>query len=439
VWPFAGHLHPGIAIAHAVRARGHEVAFYTASTARSLVEGEGFTFFPFDRIDEERILSLVSTEFPYMPSFWGRLRTAKLLGARFREWLVDTIPQQVDDIEAVMAEWHPDVLVPDLAFWGPLLVLGETRRVQVAVLSIVAACVIPGPDVPYWGQGWPRPRNRMMRFRTQLFAKVGEWLSAGFRSQVDNVRKRYGLPALSCSVTVFASRMPLYLVPSTREYDYQRQDLPPSVHYVGPCLWDNPGKVAPPAWLTQLPCDKPLVYVTEATVSTSAPSLLKAAARACADLPVYVVMTSGKQGAATLDLGDLAPHIRVESYVPQSYLLPRTAVMVTVGGSGGVLAALRAGVPLVVVPSEWDRPENAQRVVEAGAGLRIPPELCTPERLRAAVERVLNEPSFRMNARRLADACARYGGPAEAAELLEGLTCEAADKTVSQRGLAYGA
>jgi len=232
-------------------------------------------------------------------------------------------------------------------------------------------------------------------------------------------------------MTEHAAQMPLYFVPSMREYDYNRQNLPPSVHYVGPCLWDNPGRLPAPEWLRQIPSDRPLVYVTEATVGTDEPFLLKTAAQAFRDLPAQVVMTAGKQrNPAALNLGVLAPNMRLESYVPQSDLLPRTSVMVTVGGSGGVLAALKAGVPLVVVPTEWDRPENAQRVVEAGAGIRIAPERCTAETLRAAVERVLREPSFRTNAQRLAQACARYGGPAQAAELLEGL----ASKTVSQQG-----
>jgi MGT family glycosyltransferase len=217
--------------------------------------------------------------------------------------------------------------------------------------------------------------------------------------------------------------MPLYLVPSTPEYDYQRRDLPPSVRYVGPCLWDKPSNSLSPDWIAKLPPDRPLVYVTEATIGTTEPFLLKAAARAFRNLPFEVVMTTGKQrDPATLDLGNSAPNIRVEPYVPQSDLLPRMTVMVTLGGSGGVLAALKAGVPLVIVPTEWDRPENAQRVVEAGAGLRIAPDRCTPERLRAAVERVLNEPSFRDNARRLAGLFAQYGGPARAAQLLEELS-----------------
>jgi MGT family glycosyltransferase len=264
----------------------------------------------------------------------------------------------------------------------------------------------------------------MMRLQSRVQQKVLSWLSLGFRSHVSRMRRRYGLPALPCSVTEFAGQMPLYLVPSTPEYDYERRDLPQSVRYVGPCLWDKPSHASPPEWLAELPAGRPLVYVTEATIGTTEPFLLKAAIGALKNLPVEVVMTTGKQRSpAELGFGVLPQNVRVEAYVPQSDLLPRTAVMVTLGGSGGVLAALAAGVPLVIVPTEWDRPENAQRVVEAGAGLRISPRDCTPERLRAAVERVLKEPAFRANAQRLSGVFARYGGPARAAELLEDLSC----------------
>ena len=437
VWPFAGHVHPAMAIAHALRARGHEIGFYTGAAVRSEVEGEGFRIFPFVAVDENRVTVLASSEFPYSPSLWHRLRTARLLQAKFREWLLDTIPQQVDDLDRVLSDWRPDVIVCDLAFWAPFLVLREARQVPVAVLSILAACILPGPDAPFWGQGLPRPRNAIMRSRSNLQRKLLDWLSAGFRSRANLVRQRYGLPALRCSVTEFAGQMPLYLVPSTPEYDYQRRDLPPSVRYVGPCLWDKPSGLPPPEWIAQIPPERPLVYVTDATIGTSEPFLLKAAAQAFRDLSVQVVMTTGKQrDPAGLDFDTSAPNIRVERYVPQSDLLPRTAVMVTLGGSGGVLAALKAGVPLVVVPTEWDRPENAQRVVEAGAGLRIAPDECSPARLRAAVDRVLNESSFRDNARRLAASFAQFGGPVRAAALLEELSFTPAGSTEFRRGVS---
>lgn len=423
VWPFPGHVNPAIAVAHALQAHGHHAAFYTGSSLRSVIEGESFAFFPFREVDEDRVRALAaSDDFAYSPCIVDRLKRARRLPARFREWLLNTVPDQIKDLDPVLAEWRPDVLICDPAFWGPIIVLHEARRIPVAVMSILAACILPGRDAPFWGQGSPKPRNGLMRLQSTVKFRVVSWLSSGFRAQVNVLRRRYGLPDVSCSVTEYAGQMPLYLVPSTPEYDYQRHDLPHSVHYVGPCLWDKPNKMAPAEWIAQLPSDKPMVYVTEATIGTQEPFLLKAATHAFRGAPVEVVMTTGKQrDPAALNLGSIQPNIRVESYVPQSDLLPKTAVMVTLGGSGGVLAALKAGIPLVIVPTEWDRPENAQRVVEAGAGLRLSPSRCTPERLRAAVERVLNEPSFRRNAQRIARSFTEYEGPKRAARLLEKL------------------
>ena len=62
------------------------------------------------------------------------------------------------------------------------------------------------------------------------------------------------------------------------------------------------------------------------------------------------------------------------------------------------MAALRAGLPTVVLPSIWDQAEMAWRVAETGAGLRLSPRFATQAGLRRAVLRVLEERSFRDNA-----------------------------------------
>src|SRR5262249_40270446 len=143
VWPFAGHVHPAIAIGHALRARGHDVAFYTGDGVRSLVEGEGFRCFPFVRVNERRVVALASSEFPYRASGWQQLSSAKERPANFREWLVDSVPQPVLGLEGVLGEWGPDGPVCGLGFWSPILVLGEKGKIPVAVLSILAACILP--------------------------------------------------------------------------------------------------------------------------------------------------------------------------------------------------------------------------------------------------------------------------------------------------------
>jgi UDP:flavonoid glycosyltransferase YjiC (YdhE family) len=85
------------------------------------------------------------------------------------------------------------------------------------------------------------------------------------------------------------------------------------------------------------------------------------------------------------------------------------------------MAALRSGVPQLIVPTHWDKPDNARRVVEAGAGLRLTPRQCTASGLRDSVERLLYESSFRERAGELAEQLAREPGPSRAAELLEEL------------------
>lgn len=440
VWPFPGHLYPNIAIAHALRARGHEVAFYTGSMAQAVVAGEAFTYFPFQQVahrlqtvtgwsetpgddsDGTLLYQRLTQRYAYSHA-QSLLARAKQQKAMYYEWILGTIPQQVIDLKAVLDAWQPAVIVCDPAMWSPILVLQETHRIPVAVLSLAPGCMIPGPDAPPPGFGLPSPRTWHTRLLARLVASLTNLFASDFRRAISEMRQHYGLPPLSTSMLAFTGGMPLYLVPSIPELDYQRRDLPPSVHYVGPCVWNKPHHEPPPLWLAQLPKDRPWVHVTEGTSHAQAPIVLRAAAQGLANLPLQVIMTTGtNRNPVELGLEPSAPNVRVERWVAHSDLLPHTDVVVTTGGAGTVLAALCAGVPLIVVSTEWDKPENAQRVVEAGAGIRLAPRHCTPRRLRAAVERVLGEPSFRQRAQRLAALFGQYGGAARAAELLESLT-----------------
>ena len=175
---------------------------------------------------------------------------------------------------------------------GTLRVLCETDNISVAVFSTFSACTLGGPDAPAWGQGLARPRNSLMRLRSAVHRKVVWWFSSDFREAVNTVRQRYGLPRLQVTVTELAGQMPLYLMPSTPAFDYQRRDLPPSVQYVGPCCWDKPSHESSPEWLDGLSDGSPVVHVTEATIQRHEPFLLRAASRRLGDLPVQVIMTS---------------------------------------------------------------------------------------------------------------------------------------------------
>jgi MGT family glycosyltransferase len=430
VWPYPGHIHPNIAIARALVNRGHEPAFYTGGSVRAFLESEGFRCFPFRHVDDARVEQIV-LGLDALSLQWSRARHRMEL---LEEWLLGTVEAQLQDLAAVVRAWPPDVMVCDPAMWGPLLVLQETARIPLAIMSYLATCMLPGPDGPILGLPLRPARGPLARLGRRVLRSLENLVAADVRRHAEELRARHGLAPIRASVTAFAGQMPLYIVPSTPSFDRQRGDLPQSVHYVGPCQWDKPGAAPPVPWLRELPRDRPLVYVTEGTMHAKPPLLLAAALEGLASLPLQVIATTGNhRDPETLGLDVIPPNARVERWVPHSELLPLADAVVTTGGTGTVLATLSAGVPLVVVPTAWDQPENAWRVAEAGAGIRLAPRRCTPARIRVAVERVLSDPSFRQNARRLGTDLGGAGGAEKAAELLEDLALQREDRAPRDR------
>ncbi len=144
--------------------------------------------------------------------------------------------------------------------------------------------------------------------------------------------------------------------------------------------------------------DLPLVYVTFGTVfghMSFAADVLNAALRAVAELDVRVLVTVGRR----FDLAQLEtipPNTHVEPWIDQRRVFPEASIVVCHGGSGTVLGALSAGVPLVVHPMFADQFSNAKLVVGAGAGVRV--DELEPTTLGSAMKTVLSDSSFRSRA-----------------------------------------
>jgi|SRR5579862_115527 len=419
-WSFTGHVFHGINVGLALRERGHEVAFYSGPRAARVFADEGFTFFPFQKLDEESLYNFVFT-----PNQGRSVGEAFQFTKTLQSWLLGTIPAQLEDIEPILASWKPDVLVDDGTILGPILVLREKHNIPVATLDYFC-CLVPGSDAPPFGLGLPQPRT----WSTRLLANSVAWgthlLTAGIRRKANEIRHSHGLPPLTVSINEHAGTMPLHLVLNTPELDYDRHDLPPTVRYAGPCcLWNKPRHEQSSEWLQQLPRDKPWVHATEGTLHVTAPIVLRAAAQGLANLPMEVILTGGNREPSEMDLGPIAPNIHVVRWVSHVDLLPLLDVMITTGGAANVKSALAVGVPLIIVPTEWDKPEIARRVEASGAGLTLMPRHCTAPRLREAVERILHTPSYRQNAQRMAGLFAKYGNAATAAKMIEELVPKA--------------
>jgi UDP:flavonoid glycosyltransferase YjiC (YdhE family) len=185
-------------------------------------------------------------------------------------------------------------------------------------------------------------------------------------------------------------------------FEYPRSDLPATVSFLGP-LTGSPLRDAPlPAWWDDLE-GRAVVHVTQGTVSNAVvEDLLVPTIRGLASEDLLVVATTARDPAPLLAaLGSPPANLRVAPFLPYDRLLPRTAVMVTNGGYGGVHAALRHGVPLVVGGRTEEKVEVAARVAWSGSGIDLKAQRPSARAVRDAVRRVLAEPRYRVRAEKI--------------------------------------
>ncbi len=114
------------------------------------------------------------------------------------------------------------------------------------------------------------------------------------------------------------------------------------------------------------------------------------------------------------------PGVEVRAYVPHGAILPGAALVITHAGTGTLLAAFKAGVPVVCLPLGRDQPANARRVDVLGLGRSLPPESSSAE-IRAAIDEVLASETISARARELAETMRSHRGAIGAVEALERL------------------
>ena len=275
----------------------------------------------------------------------------------------------------------------------------------------------PGLTAPPAGYKRPAKESLFEQLWGRCILLGAHLLMAPWRWTLNHYRRQADLPTRAdpLSPQVMAPYVLMHL--SSREFDYNRDDLPPQVHHVGPSVWNQPSDYAPPQWLSELPDNKPLVYATLGTVFNKRVAVLRKIVQALSELDVYGLVATGPGWDPRL-FDPLPPNVRVEPYIPQSLLADRPSVVVTHGGIGTVMGALSQGIPLVCLPQGADQPDNAQRCVEAGAGLRINAWRLSVPRLKMALSTVLTQDSFRHQAQRLQRSLLAHNGPEEAAELI---------------------
>ncbi|MGA8725195.1 MAG: glycosyltransferase [Acidimicrobiales bacterium] len=353
----AGHFRPLLPLLDAALARGDETLVVATPGLQHLVEGAGHRFVAGGEPNESAIAPIREALPVLPPEEASVLGNRDLFGRLATEAMLPTMTRVAD-------EWRPDLVFREPCEYASAVVTAA-RLIPSAQVAISLA------DVE-WGS-------------IEAAADVLESHRAGM---VDELRTSPYLTAFPPSL----DRSPFGDTRRLRG----REARPPAPL---PDWWDG--------------SDQPLVYVTFGSViplMSFAPSAFASVIRTVGQLDARVLFTVGRVDPSALEPAPVNVH--VEQWVDQADVLAEAQLVVCHGGSGTVLGALAAGVPMVVLPHFGDQFANARRIAESGAGVtldagreddgrRRPAIALMAPRIGSSAALVLSDGSFRRAARRV--------------------------------------
>jgi UDP:flavonoid glycosyltransferase YjiC (YdhE family) len=372
--PLVGHVFPMLPLMYAARDAGHEVVMATGADMVPDLERRGFATWTVGPGLGEAVAELTSASAVPAASHEEQLgRDAVHLFAR------PSVRRALD-------------LIPRAAAWGPGIVISEITELAGREVACATGAL----------------------YATHGFGTHVPGTSALAAVMFDHVSAELGTPNRR-----HAFETGLYIDPcppglqSPEFGEMEVRSIRPGHGGIAP------GERLPPQFL-DLP-ERPLVYLTLGTVFND-PELARTVLDAIQDLPISIAVTTGP-GIDPALLGRRPANVAAAPFVAQALLLPLASAVVSHTGSGTMLGALAAGLPQVCLPRGADQFANAERLHAVGAGIRLLPDDVTPDRLRAAVSSVLDDPAYADAATAMKAEIAAMPSAADVLDDLVGLAC----------------
>ena len=305
----------------------------------------------------------------------------KLMSRGKRLYSANVLRSSVADDLRLLRQYRPDLVIGDF-------------RLSLAI----SASIEPTPFATVFSAYWSRfARQEMIMPETPLSRRISPALLAHiFRllcpailryhaKPINQVRQEFHLPPIPGDIRDIYMCGDLVFYPDVPEF-IPTTGAPSCHHYIGPCLWTLPAQ-RPDWWDAMVRDPSPKVFVSMG--SSGSHEVLPNLYRALEALPVKVVLaTSGRQVPAP-------PDAYVADLLPFEETARQARVVVSHGGISALYPSLAVGVPSLGIPSNPDAHLSAALLERSGAGLRVRSEWATPERLREALEALLNNPSYR--------------------------------------------
>jgi zeaxanthin glucosyltransferase len=405
--PVPGHLNPMTTLARELQSRNHDVVFISLPDGEPSVRAAGLTFLP-----------CAAKEFP-AGSLKERLRwLSKLQGEEALRAMLqnaaDRTEAMLNSLPATLAAAAVDAVVLDT-------VLFYTELVPIS-LGIPYAHVANALHFDYSGYtplcfyDWPhettpralaRNRKGVELFLEQLASTIAVARAyakgAGLDIDWDN-------PSATISKLAWITQTP-------KAFDFESAHWSPQLYHTGP-FHDGAGRIEVDFPWERL-TGEPLIYASMGTLVNGVADVFRTITEATARRKgVQLVLSVGDQFDPD-EIGPLPRNAILVKRAPQLELLKRAAVCITHAGLNTVLESLAQGVPQVAIPVTVDQPGVAARIDEKKTGLFVPLKDLTVSRLSLLLDQVLNDSTYRHNARHLQEVIAKTNGLSKAADLLE--------------------
>jgi UDP:flavonoid glycosyltransferase YjiC (YdhE family) len=285
--------------------------------------------------------------------------------------------RMVRELEPFVAESGADFLVSDL-----LTACGGLTAERLGIPwgeLFVQPMWLPSRGLPPFGMGLEPGRGPLGWARDVILRRLtASSIAVGERHRQE-ARRKIGLPE-------HGGEPDIRLIGTVPAFELPRPDWPKNAFVIGPMHFE-PTQVE----LALPPGDGPVVMIAPSTASSGTLGLVDMTLRALDGLGVRAVVSSLDAPADTL------PEWATAGLGRQDALLRHSSLLVCGSGHGIVSKAWLAGVPLVLVPGGGDQWELASRAKRQGSAEVIRP--LTEESLRAAIVKVLGDPSYAASAR----------------------------------------
>jgi len=401
----AGDVHPFIALAAALKARGHRATILTNPIFQALIEAQEIGFLPVGTAEEAN--AAIAN-----PELWHLRKGFKVIAQ-----IVVPAIEQIYRLIDKHADSRTVVAFSSLAFGA---------RLAQEKLGIPSASVHLQPSVirTYVDQGMMGnvrlSASRPKWFKQGLFRIVDALiLDRRLKAPLNDLRARLGMAPVDRVMHRWMHSPQLVIAFFPEWFAAPQPDWPANTHTVGFPLWDADGEAAPLAeaeeFLNAGPA--PIVF-TPGSAGATMQRFFKQSVRAARQLGMRAMLVTNYPEQVPTNL---PANIKVFGYLPFSQVLPRAALLVYHGGVGTLAQGIKARVPHLVVPHGYDQFDSGWRVEQLGLGKSVAQSRYRAARVARAIEDILGDNT---SALRRADYASRIDSAdavTRACRLIEGL------------------